>query len=139
MSRVRKYVIGLMFSKDFSDVALIRKNRPAWQKGKLNGIGGKIESHELPIEAMIREFKEETGHNTSDWRFFCKLIVSNVEVHFFTTTGFLSELNSMTDEEIVIVNAREFHSYDNGIVQDLRWLIPMAMDKDKVRVVGHIE
>ena len=56
-----RYVLGFVFSLDASRVLLIWKNRPEWQKGKLNGIGGKIEEGELPIDAMKREFSEETS------------------------------------------------------------------------------
>jgi hypothetical protein len=49
-----KYVVGLAFD-DEGRVALIEKNRPAWQRGLLNGIGGKIEGDEMPVETMIRE------------------------------------------------------------------------------------
>jgi hypothetical protein len=38
-----EYVCGFMFANDFTEVALIRKNKPEWQRGKLNGIGGKVE------------------------------------------------------------------------------------------------
>ena len=55
------YVVGFLFNPDMTEVVLIKKNRPDWQKGLLNGVGGKIESGEDPITAMIREFKEETG------------------------------------------------------------------------------
>lgn len=34
------YVAGLAFSTDLQHVALIKKNRPDWQAGKFNGIGG---------------------------------------------------------------------------------------------------
>lgn len=56
-----EYVLGFMFNEDESKVLLIMKNRPAWQAGKLNGVGGKIEAGETPIQAMEREFAEETG------------------------------------------------------------------------------
>jgi 8-oxo-dGTP pyrophosphatase MutT (NUDIX family) len=55
-----RYVVGFLFSQDESKVLLVWKNRPAWQNGKLNGIGGKIEAGETPLQAMEREFKEET-------------------------------------------------------------------------------
>lgn len=56
-----KYVVGFMFSEDSSKVALIRKNRPEWQKGLLNGIGGHCESSDKNNQdTMIREFEEET-------------------------------------------------------------------------------
>jgi hypothetical protein len=55
-----RYVVGFVFSKDLSRVLLVLKNRPAWQDGKFNGIGGKIEGDETAFEAMNREFVEET-------------------------------------------------------------------------------
>ncbi len=77
----QQYVCGFMFSDDFKWVAMVTKNKPAWQAGKLNGIGGKIEQTghrpddqhtELPHEAMAREFEEETGvaTNPQDWTLF---------------------------------------------------------------------
>lgn len=56
-----EYVLGFMFNLAESKVLLVWKNRPAWQAGKLNGVGGKIEEGETPIQAMNREFAEETG------------------------------------------------------------------------------
>ena len=56
-----EYVLGFMFNEAESKVLLVWKNRPAWQAGKLNGVGGKIEAGETPVQAMNREFAEETG------------------------------------------------------------------------------
>src|SRR3954470_21452915 len=58
---VQEYVCGFLFSPDRTRVLLIRKRRPAWQAGKLNGIGGKIEPGESPAQAMSREFREEAA------------------------------------------------------------------------------
>ena len=57
---VARYVLAFAFDLT-GQVALIKKNRPDWQRGRLNGIGGKIEDGELPSMAMAREFEEETG------------------------------------------------------------------------------
>src|SRR5882672_6915589 len=80
------YVCGFMMSYDLMQFLLIRKTHPEWQKGKLNGIGGKIERKEVltsndagweswlmetPFEAMIREFHEETGITTTRNRWRC--------------------------------------------------------------------
>ena len=56
-----RYVVGYMFSPDYREVALIRKAKPEWQRGKLNGVGGKIEIGERKGIAMSREFAEEAG------------------------------------------------------------------------------
>lgn len=62
---MQDYVLGFMFTGDRKKVALIRKYNPPPQRGFLNGIGGKIEPGEVPIHAMVREFREETGVDTS--------------------------------------------------------------------------
>jgi 8-oxo-dGTP diphosphatase len=72
---IKKYVLGFMFAGEH--VGLVRKSKPDWQKGKWNGVGGKIETvqgfmdecDEHPLDAMVREFREETGLETSreDW------------------------------------------------------------------------
>lgn len=43
------------------EVLFILKDRPAWQKGKINLPGGRIENGESPVEAAVRELCEETG------------------------------------------------------------------------------
>ena len=64
---MRTYACGFLFSEDRQRVLLIRKARPAWQAGKLNGIGGKLESGETPYDAQRREFREEAGTDIADW------------------------------------------------------------------------
>jgi 8-oxo-dGTP pyrophosphatase MutT (NUDIX family) len=63
------YVLGFAFTTDKSQVVLIRKNRPDWQRGFWNGIGGVVQESESELDAMVREFKEETGVTTlpSEW------------------------------------------------------------------------
>jgi len=66
---MKNYVVGFAYSEDLKNILLIRKNRPPWQKGLLNGVEGKIKEKsntpqifdEIPLTAMKRECKEETG------------------------------------------------------------------------------
>ena len=133
-----KYVVGLYFNEDHSKVALIRKNRPEWQKGKLNGIGGKIEEGESIYEAMIREFREEAGVEHAYWRLFSILTGKDFEVNFLVGFGDLSKLESKTDEKIELWNVDLISSYwrNDELVPNLKWLIPLALDKDKIFVVA---
>lgn len=53
------YVLGFAF--DDNKVLLIRKTKPKWQAGRLNGVGGKVEAFDKDyLAAMVREFHEET-------------------------------------------------------------------------------
>ena len=56
-----RFVVGFCFTADKNFVLLITKQKPEWQKGCLNGIGGKIEEDETPLNAMVREGFEEAG------------------------------------------------------------------------------
>jgi 8-oxo-dGTP diphosphatase len=58
---MRRYVLGFVFDLEYRDVLLIQKARPAWQAGRLNGLGGKMEEGETSYQAMERELAEETA------------------------------------------------------------------------------
>lgn len=60
-SHAPSHVLGFAFDESLQQVLLLRKNRPKWAAGKVNGLGGKLEPGELPEQAMSREFLEECG------------------------------------------------------------------------------
>lgn len=55
------FVCGFCFDQERDRVVLIQKAQPDWQAGRLNGVGGKVESGESVAQAMTREFEEEAG------------------------------------------------------------------------------
>lgn len=55
-----EYTVIFLFAQKGEVVLLTQKNKTAFI-GKLNGIGGKIEAEEKPIENAIRKAKEEAG------------------------------------------------------------------------------
>jgi 8-oxo-dGTP diphosphatase len=69
------YCLGFAFYRSRRKVVLIRKTKPDWQRGKLNGVGGKIEDGEYSNVAMGREFEEETGCPSfcTQWQLFTTL------------------------------------------------------------------
>jgi 8-oxo-dGTP diphosphatase len=128
-----------MFSVDRTRVAMVLKNRPAWQAGRFNAIGGKIEDKEDPAQAMAREFLEETGVDTkpSDWEFLTQLEGPGFEVNFFHMYSDLVDLaRTVESEEIHLLDPLDLPP---NIIHNIRWLIPLALDTDTItpRIIKH--
>lgn len=124
---MKRYVCGFAISEDESKVLLIRKNKPEWMRGFLNGLGGKIEEGETPLQAMCREFQEEAGLLTTYWTLLGRFSDDDTfEVYFFYKKMNIDRYVQKTDEEI----GRFFVSdlYDMEVVTNLRWLIPLCLD-----------
>ena len=117
------YVVGFAFDTE-SNVALIRKARPDWQKGRLNGIGGHIEEGESSHEAMVREFIEETGVEVASWDLFARLLSKEWSVDVFRAFGVnLTTLKTTTDEEVLVYHVKHLPL---EVLPNLLWLIPLA-------------
>ncbi len=142
---MKKYVVGFAFVG--REVLVIRKQRPEWQRGKLNGIGGHIEPTDAsPVHAMVREFEEETGCRThpSEWTHFATLegndsdparrhTESGAFVVFFFRMDLPIELvhliTSPTDERVEWTSLHAATMWQTPVVPNLRWLIPLACFK----------
>lgn len=119
-----KYVIGFYFYGSY--VALIKKNRPDWQTGLLNGIGGHIEDGENPLGAMTREFKEEAGI-VAQWQYFCTMVFDNALIYCFKSFG-SQEIKTMTDEKV------DWFLHSNlpsNVIDNINWLVPLARYSDE--------
>jgi 8-oxo-dGTP diphosphatase len=132
--RIRKrYVAGFLFCGN--SVLLVRKETPEWQKGLLNGIGGKVEHGEASSEAMVREFREETGLiiTRDQWHQFCRETGVDYITDFFTfrvTNGATprpaaSPVNDAGESQgwLTLSELPAMRQVGN-----LRWLVPMALD-----------
>lgn len=128
----QEYVVGLLFSNDRSKVALIEKTHPDWQRGRLNGIGGKVEEGETPVSAVHREFLEEAGANVWDWRYFCELNHQGRIIHYLTARQDCT-ISSVTDEKVGWYPVSGVHQLK--LISNLLWLIPMGLDKDRVTAI----
>jgi len=127
---ITKYVVGFAFDECKKKVILIRKLRPEWQKGALNGPGGVIEDDESEYEAMAREFSEETGVITlSDW-WRCKVVLEGDgwRVYFFSIildNKVFNSAKTVTDEKVQVVPTNRL--FDYSMINNLTWLIPFCM------------
>lgn len=130
----KRYVVGFMFNRTEDAVLLIRKTHPEWQAGKLNGVGGEIETGESAIEAMRREFVEEVGIEHTEWTQFCVLgDARQWQIHFLSAVGPIGKASAMTDEK------PEIHcvtTLPTDTIPNLHWLIPMALSMKYERAKG---
>ena len=134
---MQTYACGFLFSADRSRVLLIRKNRPAWQAGKLNGIGGKIERGETPADAMRREFREEAALDIATWQEVLTLSGADDagsgvawRGHFFRAFGDIDSARGLTDEKIEI---HAVAALPRDTIPNLHWMIPLMLDEEVVR------
>ena len=132
------YVAGFALGDDGS-VAMVRKLRPEWQRGRLNAIGGKVEPGETVYQAMRREYLEEAGVDVPDWVRFAAVSGPWGRVDFFRTRfrPAVDLARTVEDEEIVVV--------EDGVaiaegLPNISWLLPLARySHDRYRVVEAVE
>lgn len=134
---MKEYVLGFYFFRH--EVALVTKLRPSWQRGRINGIVGKIEKTwegnkptvEPIADAMVREFMEEAGKETlaHDWKHYLTMLNQNLgwKVFVLWALGDKDGVQSMTDEQVSWHDVRNLPS---KVIPNLRWMIPLALDKD---------
>lgn len=81
-------------------------------EGKWIGVGGKFEAGESPEECLIREVKEETGLELTEYQFRGLVTFVSDEwgteyMHLFTATAFIGELQECNEGDLVWVPIEE--------------------------------
>jgi 8-oxo-dGTP pyrophosphatase MutT (NUDIX family) len=116
-------------------IIFVEKDRPAWQAGRINLPGGKVEPGEDPKAAASREFEEETGIKLISWSEqprFCGIIKGE----WGTIHCFAVDLDAVSREDIDI-KSREgeterffwedsgLYRHDKRCLPNLRLIIPL--------------
>ena len=129
-----RYVCGLVFNKSKRDMLFVRKINPEWQFGYLNGVSGKIEENDTsPVDAMVREFVEETGVSTfsPDWEHILTMNVEGNIVYFFKTyldDLELVKLDGKRNDIGELLAVCRIALIDNiTCIFNLQWIIPLAL------------
>lgn len=133
-------VVGIMFSPDKKSVILLKKRKSSNPviSEKWNFPGGHIEEFELPLDACVREIREETGMITfaSDWRHLATGIASNrdLQVLFYdmvlSETQWVSQWGTRTDEVVAPdrIDYTMYRQRTDRQVHNIAMLIGLALD-----------
>lgn len=131
-------VCGVGITKD-DKLVLIKQYRKAIERELIEIPAGKLNLGEKPLEAVIREFKEETGFDVEDVEFITS---------FYTTPGFsneighlyflkctdLGETNFDEDEDIELLLCNKEEAKEmifNGEIIDAKTILGIMMFLDK--------
>jgi 8-oxo-dGTP diphosphatase len=135
-AQLKRYALGFLFNADHSQVLLVHKLRPDWQRGLLNGLGGKVENNETPLACIVRETKEESSLRTAhrQWLHIGELASDAWLVSVFAGT-FLGSVSEACKNDKEAIGWFSIDQLPDQVIQNLKWLIPLSLeylDKNEV-------
>ncbi len=127
----RRAVVGIAFNESVTRVLLVEKQRPKWQAGLFNGVGGKVEEGESPVGAVSREFFEQAGLDITEaaWTHCITYRGPDFEITFyqiFLPDKMFDSAKTATDEEVTPVPLSEIPKVRT--IFNLQYIVPMMMD-----------
>lgn len=107
-------------------VLLILKDKPDFQKGKYNLVGGKVEPGEKPEDAAIRELMEEAGLEGEDPQLYGIVTGDWGKIYCYKISIDTYDLNPGENETEPVSWHRidELLSYEN-LMPNLRIMVPL--------------
>lgn len=123
-----RYVLALLFTADRRHVVLMNKTRPAWQAGRVNALGGKLAPDESPLAAARREVREESGVDVDAWEEF--LVWDDPVYRMHAVRAFddaARRAHTAEDQEVFLADVA---ALPPNLIDNLRWLVPLALDRD---------
>lgn len=133
---MKHFVVGFAFNKTRDKVLLIKKKRPEWMIGRLNGIGGKIEpTDQSPLDAMHRETMEE-ANSVCHWELVTIFACNKGTVYFYRSFSGYDGITfeQMEDEELKIFRLDQL---PDNIIPDIKWVIALCLSTVQFPVLVH--
>lgn len=127
---MKKYTVGFIFTADLKQVLLIHKNAPDWQKGKINGLGGKMEQGESSLNCFVRELAEESGINIEKKQLRRMGLLQGKEWKVYVFGGiYLGQVFEPVIYEKEKIEWFKVEKLPINCVPNLHWLIPFARNE----------
>ena len=123
-------IIWVQQGNSQADVLLVLKDKPEWQKGKLNLPGGKIEEGESPEQAATRELKGEAGYDPIvPVRVMGAMQDGSNTIYCVKAVIMSREEPCPREEETQAILWMPWHKadYDERLIPNLRLIVPLMM------------
>ncbi|GGA80897.1 NUDIX hydrolase [Ornithinibacillus halotolerans] len=132
------YTIG--FIKRADEILLLNRESPSWM-GSWNGVGGKIEKGETPLESITREVFEETGISLHSMQYKGKVTWVSTSGDYNGMYAFIGELPDAYELETPIKTVEGildwkkldwiFHSENTGVA-NLHYYLPIMLREEDI-------
>ncbi|HEV7705001.1 MAG TPA: NUDIX domain-containing protein [Gemmatimonadaceae bacterium] len=121
-------MLALLYSLDGQHVVLMKRTRPLWQAGRVNALGGGIIEGEAPASAARREVREECGVDVEEWTEMLVWEDAEYRMHVMRAmSARASEARTIEDQEVFLASVNALPA---NVIDNLRWLVPLALDRD---------
>lgn len=130
----KEYVLGCALCDYGTHVVTILKQKPKWQEGRWNLVGGKIEpTDKSPLAAMIREWEEETGCFLPIQAWSPLAFTQGVgwTMHVFMIRDRRIHLARTNESETVMVRRVADVLADPMVLPSLKFYIPLALEAER--------
>ena len=115
------------------------KRRKEPNKGKLNGLGGKLESFENASQSMLRELHEESGIKAIEYRLAGLIRCSTSQpfsdylIFCYLVTDFVGHIFTETEEgRLTWVLESDLHTENDSIVDNIAYFLPHILQKPEI-------
>ncbi len=128
--KIYTYTLGFIFDTELKRVLLVHKQKPEWQKGRINGIGGKFEVDETPSACISREtFEEAKLVIPGDQWLYVGAIYQEAGAIAVLATVYAGDAGDAVKNDYEEVEWFDAHELPENVISNLRWLIPLSLEK----------
>lgn len=138
---MEKIPYTICFIKQGDRILLLNRNAPP-NMGLWNGVGGKLDGDETPLDGVIREVREETGIQLRDPRFAGIVTWTSSHARYGGMYAFVAELPAdyryetpkNTSEGILEWKDLSWvlHPENKGVVENIPFYLPKMLKDDRI-------